>query len=124
MKKKIAVIEDEEDILMLMEAVLIMQGYDVITDTTGKIFDNMVNDFPDLIILDINLRYLDGRDICKKIKENLLTKDIPVIFLSAINDLHVITKTCGADDYLSKPFDIHELLGKIRHHLHNTEILL
>jgi two-component system, OmpR family, response regulator VicR len=123
MKKKIVVIEDEEDILLMLEAILIMQGYDVITDCTGRIFDNMLSDFPDLVILDVNLQYLDGRDICKKIKSNLLTKDIPVIFISAINNLQTITKVCGADGYLSKPFDIPELAKKIQHHLNAAEIL-
>lgn len=124
MKKKIFIIEDDEDISLLIEIILTSNGYGVVADATGDILDSLVYNFPDLIILDINLEHLDGRDICKKIKSNPLTQDIPVIFLSAINNLDMITKTCGADDYLSKPFEVIELLEKIETLLSGTEIIV
>jgi DNA-binding response OmpR family regulator len=109
----ILAIDNDKDILNIIAIILKNRGYVVITDTTGGYIDNMMQPFPDLVILDISLNGYDGRDICKKLKSDKLTAAIPVLFFSANLNLHNICKECNADDYLSKPFEINDLIKKV-----------
>ena len=70
----------------------------------------------DLILLDINMPEMDGYEVCKRLKKDTQTKDIPIIFLSAMDDIDAITKAfeMGAVDYLSKPFNGLELIARVR----------
>jgi DNA-binding response OmpR family regulator len=113
LKKTILAIDDDTDILNIISIILKNRGYNVITDTTGNYIENMQLPFPDLIILDIALNGYDGRDICKKLKSYQLTAAIPVLFFSANLDLQHICKEFKADDYLTKPFEIQDLIKKI-----------
>lgn len=117
MSKKIVVADDQSDILYMMQSVLSKQGYEVTTDATGNFLDEIKHENPDLIILDINLGDLDGSDICRKLKEQEFSKNIPVILISAIMDLPEISQICGADDYLAKPFRLSDLVNKVRQNL-------
>ncbi len=117
MSKKIVVADDQGDILRMMQSVLTKQGYEVATDATGTLLDEIKNENPDLIILDINLGERDGSDICRRLKEQEYSKHIPVILISAIMDLAEISQTCGADDYLAKPFRLSELVNKVQQNL-------
>ena len=117
MSKKIVVADDQSDILRMMQSVLTKRGYEVTTDATGNLLDEIEEENPDLIILDINLGERDGCDICKKLKQQEFSKHIPVILISAIMDLPQISQTCGADDYLAKPFRLSELVSKVQQNL-------
>jgi DNA-binding response OmpR family regulator len=117
MSGKIAVIDDQEDILHMIEAILVKYGYEVITDTTGAVLENAEASQFDLIILDINLGDKDGAEICAKLKAGETTRNIPIILISAKMDLVKISAECGAEDYLPKPFRIPDLIGKVRTNL-------
>lgn len=117
--KKILVIDDDEGILDAIGVVLDSAGYEVQMSQNGEVIKQLQpRTFPDLILLDVLLSGEDGRDLCKLLKENSTTKDIPIIMFSADPNVQAGIKLCKADDFLAKPFDIDDLLNKITHHLH------
>jgi DNA-binding response OmpR family regulator len=108
----IAVVEDDEAILDIVELLLTDEGYQVITAETELDLDSLPT-LPDLIILDNWLGLKSGHDICISLKHNPATSEIPVILMSAVNDLESIAADCKADMYISKPFDIKEFLDAV-----------
>lgn len=119
MAKKILVADDDPAILDAVRMMLELEGYAVLTTTDGKTIYKVEHDSPDLLLLDIWMSGHDGRDICKHIKKNPNTKDIPVIMISASKDVKKSAKASGADEFVEKPFDMDELLGKVAHFLQN-----
>lgn len=109
LKKKILVLDDNPDILDIFSVVLSEMGYMVITSETHDMLNHLSEIKPDLIILDNCLGTLSGGDVCKKLKTEPLTKNIPIILCSAIDNLDQLSLDCGADNFLSKPFDMAEL---------------
>lgn len=120
--KKILAVDDNPAILDALNEILSFEGYDVVTLLDGNsIFETIAETHPDLILLDVMLDDLDGRDICHAIKYDKNTHDIPVILISATHGLEDILKDPGApNDFVAKPFDIHYLLSKIDTHLHRA----
>jgi two-component system KDP operon response regulator KdpE len=113
-KKKILVVDDDPAILRLLSTNLKARGYEVITATDGEeSLEAMQKDFIDLLILDIMMPKVDGVEVCRRIRE---WSDIPIIILSARGDENDKVKCLelGADDYLTKPFGIGELIARIR----------
>ncbi len=114
MDKKILVVDDEINICDLLKMELEFEGYDVITCTDGaealEVFDSQK---VDLVLLDIMLPSISGFDICKQITAK---SDIPVLMLTAKTDIidKVLGLELGADDYITKPFDMRELLARIK----------
>jgi DNA-binding response OmpR family regulator len=119
MKKQhtIAVVDDNPDILDAIKILLEQENYHVLVSQDGVLLENFPHDLPDLILLDVLLSGKDGRDICRTLKANSLTKKIPVIILSAHPSAGENAVACGADDFVAKPFEIEVLLKKIRKHL-------
>ncbi|RZK41468.1 MAG: response regulator [Pedobacter sp.] len=110
--KKITVADDDPGILDAVGMMLEMEGYEVNATLNGNtIFSH--TELPDAYILDIWMSGSDGRDLCKRLKNEEKTKDIPVILISASNDLKKSAELAGADDFLAKPFDIDILLQKV-----------
>lgn len=105
--------DDQEDILYVLKAILSRHGYTVITDQTGTSLEHMDGEKPDLILLDLNLDHKDGAEICRHLKEDLQTKSIPIILMSAKMDIKNISSSCGAEDYLPKPFATRDLVFKV-----------
>ena len=114
--KKILVADDDPSILEVIELMLTEEGYEVITAVDGEAIYKMEKDFPDLMLLDIWMSGMDGRDICRHVKSQELTKDIPIIMVSANKDTETISKEAGADDFLAKPFEMDDLLAKVKHY--------
>jgi two-component system phosphate regulon response regulator PhoB len=115
--KKILVIEDEKDILFLLEYNLKQEGFTVFTVDDGKDAISSVIKFkPDLILLDIMLPNLDGKEILKRLKLDTKYNQIPVIMLTAKSaDTDVVSALeIGADDYVTKPFSPAVLIARIR----------
>jgi CheY-like chemotaxis protein len=111
--KKIFIADDDPDILEILGLMLKTAGYRIhATPNANEIFDYTEN-FPDLILLDIWMSGLDGRDICKRLKETQLTKHIPVVFLSANSKIKEIAGAYNAHDYIAKPFEMEHLLQKV-----------
>jgi len=119
MMKKILILDDDPDILEILSLVLVENGYEVRALSCGDtVFDDIKDFQPDLILMDIMLAGLDGRSICKEIKDNHLTYFVPVILISGTHDLAESLHLPGApNDFVAKPFDIDYLLNKIEKQL-------
>jgi len=105
--------DDDPAILDSVGIMLEFEGYDVTTTVNGSTVLDMVKELPDLLLLDIWMSGMDGRDICKQLKGNERTRGIPIVMISASKDIEGSAIEAGADDFLAKPFDINDLLGKI-----------
>jgi len=110
---KVMIADDDPGILDAVEAMLEFGGYEVSSTSNGATVLDLKEDLPDLLLLDIWMSGTDGRDVCRKLKEKELTKDMPIIMISASTELERSAKEAGADDFLEKPFDMEELLNKI-----------
>jgi DNA-binding response OmpR family regulator len=114
-QKKIFVADDDADILEVIEMILKTDGYTVdVTKNAKEIFTQVQENLPDLILLDIWMSGVDGREICEQLKKNELTKNIPVLFISANSNIVDITNEYSADGYVRKPFDMAALLKKVK----------
>lgn len=115
MREKILIIEDEEKLIRGLRVNLVREGYDVIWALDGvEGLDKVFSETPDLILLDIMLPQKDGLDVCRELRsQNVLT---PVIMLTAKSEEvdKVVGLQIGADDYITKPFSVSELLARIR----------
>ena len=113
--KKIIVADDEELIRRLVSDFLTAEGYEPLQADDGDVALKLFEENPDtaLIILDIMMPNMDGWEVCRKIRE---TSDVPIIMLTAKDDVSdkVMGLDMGADDYVTKPFAIEELLARIR----------
>jgi DNA-binding response OmpR family regulator len=112
--KRIFIADDDPGILDAVAIMLEFEGYDVTTTPNGDILLNMQNNLPDLVLLDIWMSGIDGRDICRHLKLQEVTRRIPVILLSASREIERSATIAGADDFLPKPFDMDDLLKKIQ----------
>ncbi|VAX24133.1 hypothetical protein MNBD_NITROSPINAE03-908 [hydrothermal vent metagenome] len=115
----ILIVDDKKDIRLTLEITLRADGYRVSCAASGEIALDMVNkDRPDLILLDIMMPDLDGYEICRRLKENEKTRGIKVVFASAMRKTKdkIEGLDIGADDFITKPFNIPELLAKLRVH--------
>jgi two-component system KDP operon response regulator KdpE len=113
-KKCILIVDDDPAILRLLSTNLKARGYGVVTSTNGEeCLDAVQANFVDLIILDLMMPKVDGLEVCRRIRE---WSDVPIIILSARGDENDKVKCLelGADDYLTKPFGIAELLARIK----------
>lgn len=114
---RILIIEDEQDIAELEKDYLVANNYEVEIENRGDkgLIRAMKEDF-DLVILDIMLPGMDGFDVCRELRSN---KDIPIIILSAKKeDIDKIRGLgFGADDYMTKPFSVNELVARVKAHL-------
>jgi|SRR5690606_25375957 len=119
MAKTILIIDDDEDILEILDIVFQDSGYDVILSSVGLEVDFISVLHPDIVLLDVRIvgSAKSGADICKDLKANVHTRDMPVILLSAEHDLHTMASACKADSYIAKPFGIESLLMQVRKQL-------
>ncbi len=115
---KILVVDDDTDILSVMEILLTMKGFDVEVTAKGENTLPKIESFkPDLILLDVLISGHDGRTICRNLKSNEDTRHIPVIMFSAHPGAASTISDYGADDFISKPFDVTNLLEKVNQQL-------
>ncbi|MBK0378312.1 response regulator transcription factor [Mucilaginibacter segetis] len=112
-QKKIMIADDDPGIVDAVEMLLEFEGYQVTSTVDGSTVLDMKEELPDLLLLDIWMSGEDGRDICKKLKNEKTTMNIPVIMISASRDIQESAMAAGADDFLAKPFEMDELLQKI-----------
>lgn len=117
MSSKVLIIEDEQNIQELLSFNISNAGYDVRVSDNGN--DGLAKAFsesPDLIILDLMLPDMDGFEVCKRLKSDVKTKMIPIIILTAKSEEldKILGLELGADDYITKPFSIRELLARIK----------
>lgn len=116
----ILVVDDEEHILKLLSFTLEREGYEVLTTGDGLTALKLAETkHPDLIILDVMLPEMDGLRFCQALRASERSRDIPVIMLSArgAEKDKVSGLETGADDYVTKPFGVRELVARVRAHL-------
>ncbi|MHB0996525.1 MAG: GGDEF domain-containing response regulator [Elusimicrobiales bacterium] len=114
--KKILVVDDDPNVGLLISAVLKKFSYQVTTLYHGEeVLAFLRENKPDLILLDLRMPGIDGFALCKRIREAPSTRDIPVVILSGVAevDARVNTIELGADDFITKPFDVRELRARI-----------
>lgn len=111
---KILIVEDERKIARFLELELAHEGYEVATAETGREgLEKALSWQPDLLVLDLMLPELSGIEVCRRLRQS---SDLPIIMLTAKDDVSdkVMGLDMGADDYMTKPFAIEELLARIR----------
>ena len=116
-KPRIFIVEDERRIARFLQIELEHEGYETATEENGlRAFERIAQEEYDLVLLDIMLPEMDGMTICRKVRE---ISDIPIIMLTARDDVEdkVNGLDIGADDYMTKPFAIQELLARVRNAL-------
>ena len=115
-RKRILVVDDTKDILLVVARRLQSWGYEALTAETGEDGLRVAQEhLPDLVLLDIMMPKMKGRDVCAKLKADPKTQHIPVIFLTALGlaDHVKAGMDLGADDYIVKPFEPAELKDRI-----------
>ncbi len=118
MDKIIWIVDDDRAILEVIQIVLEEEGYRVIPLMSEKDLMQMLkNDRPDLFLLDILLSGSDGREIAKRLKKAADTKNIPIVMMSADTRTLDKCKQTPVDDCIKKPFDIYDLIEKIKKQL-------
>lgn len=118
MNKKILIIDDDLPILEVMKIILEEKEYQVEVISNPKNIEKKISELaPQLILLDIWVAGLHGADIVKLLHKNIATASIPIILVSANNEVEKITKSCGATDFIAKPFDIDNLVAKVQQYI-------
>jgi PleD family two-component response regulator len=116
-KGRILVVEDDFDISNLLRIYFDSQGYEVIVAAKGiEALDMCRRSQPNVIILDIQLPDIDGYEVCRRLRDNLRTSHIPILFLTQRDERSdkIAGLELGADDYITKPFDIEELKLRVQ----------
>lgn len=120
--KKVLVVDDEQSIIDVLVYNLKKEGYETIEATDGITAVNIaLEQKPDLMLLDIMLPKLDGLSVCKRVKNHL---NIPILMLTA-KDAEIdkiVGLELGADDYITKPFSVRELMARVKANLRKNEI--
>ena len=121
--KKILIVDDEPPIREILKCNLGKEGYNIIEASDGaSAVDIALEEKPDLILLDIMLPKLDGLSVCKRIKQSL---NIPIIMLTAKDGEidKILGLELGADDYITKPFSVRELVARVKANLRKVEVV-
>ena len=119
-KKKILVVDDEVDLVKTIQFSLELEGYKVLVSYNGEdALAQARKENPDLILLDIMLPKLDGYKVCRLLKFDEQYKHIPILMMTAKTQEKdkLMGKETGADEYITKPFDMEELTEKIKEYL-------
>lgn len=120
MAKKILIVDDEQDIVETLQFVLETDGYECITAFDGESALNLAKtEKPDLMILDVMLPKINGYKICRLLKFDSKYKDIPILMVTARSqdEDKVIGEETGADEYITKPFDINFVSQRVKEYL-------
>ena len=119
-KPEILIVDDTPNNLRFLSTMLLEQGYEVRKSINGQMaLRSVQSEPPNLILLDIRMPDMNGYEVCQKLKADEQTKDIPVIFLSALDDPmdKVMAFDVGGVDYITKPFQFEEVLARVKTHL-------
>ena len=124
-KKTVLVVDDEQSIMELLVFNLQKEGYNTLEAYDGvTAVDMALNEKPDLILLDVMIPKLDGISVCKKIRYALNISNIPILMISAkdTESDKIVGLEMGADDYITKPFQIREVMARIKANLRKAEL--
>ena len=113
--KTIYIADDDLSICEILSVILRDKGYNIIISNDGSSLLTL-DIVPDLIFLDVRMASIDGAELCKTWKLNPRTMQVPIIIVSANQDIPEIAKDCGADGWLAKPFEMQDLLRLAEEH--------
>jgi len=113
LKKRVLIIENDQDIRHIVEFILQEQGFETLSIPEPADLSEIIPFGPDVILLDEFINSKPGHRLCRKIKQVPALAAIPVIILSTANDIELIAKECEANDYVTKPFDVEEMVAKV-----------
>jgi DNA-binding response OmpR family regulator len=125
MKEKalILVLDDDPDICTMIKMVLDYYGHSAMEADNEELAKNIISsNHIDLIIMDMLLSGADGTDICRRLKNDLKTSSIPILMFSAHPTAKETCLAAGADDFISKPFEMSEMIGKVDFFLEQKKI--
>jgi CheY-like chemotaxis protein len=114
MQKKILIADDEPDTLFFLSHILKKKGFEVISCKDGVEASERLTEHPDLALLDINMPRKKGSDVCREIRNNLETSDIPIILISGNSDILEECQRCNANNFIQKPITITNLLNMVQ----------
>ena len=123
-KARILVVEDDKDISDMLKIYFVQQGYEVTVAARGtEALDQTRKQLPSVIVLDIMLPDIDGYEVCTKLRTTLRTSHVPIIFLTQKDERsdRIAGLELGADDYITKPFDIEELRLRVQGAIRRAE---
>jgi len=121
-KEKILVLDDDPDIGTMIKMMLEYKGYSVtVSDRAEQANEILKTDAVDLIIMDMLLSGVNGTDLCSELKKDSSLAHTPVIMISAHPNAKEICLQAGADEFISKPFDMQDILSKIDHLIQNSK---
>ena len=113
-KRTILIIDDSKELLEVVQLILEKEGYNAITKTSSTDIADYVREIKiNLLIIDVILNGANGRDVCKELKSNAGTNYFPIIIMSASPKYLRDHKSCDADDFIEKPFDMGTLFRKV-----------
>ncbi len=116
-KPKIIIVDDDRETRELLALALQMEDFDVTQAANGlRLISTLHVDQPDLILLDVNMSWIDGFELCRAVRKNEDFKDIPVIFISARSSSADVKRgiEAGAADYFTKPVELQTLIARIK----------
>ncbi|MDN3547841.1 response regulator [Mucilaginibacter aquaedulcis] len=113
MKKKVLIIENDQDIRHIVEFILQDQGFETLSIPEPQDLSEIIPFEPDVILLDEFINNRPGHRLCRKIKQVPALAVVPVIILSTANDIELIAKECDANDYITKPFNVEDMVNKV-----------
>jgi two-component system, sensor histidine kinase and response regulator len=117
---QILIIDDQPNNLRFLSNLLVKEGYKVQRSISGELIVNSdFNSPPDLILLDVVMPKMNGYEVCRRLKSNKKTREIPVIFLSILHEIYHKVKAfeVGGVDYITKPFQVEEVLARVKNQL-------
>jgi len=115
-KKTMLYVEDDSEMQGLIMDILDYEGIEVIMDTGKNLYRSLDEHEVGMILMDENLRWCQGSDLCKQLKSLSNYQHVPVIMISGLWDIPSIALECGADGYIRKPFDMYDIMSTINLH--------
>lgn len=124
MEKKILILDDDKDVLDMLEEVLLYEHFQVktVNDLAGflKVIEDDFN--PDLVLIDYLLRGINGGELCYQLKTSEQTKSLPVILMSAYPQVFQSLGDYRCDEFIAKPFDLYNLISRIKLHINYVNV--
>lgn len=114
-KNKILVVDDDSGIGEMLKTLLEFYGYEVtVTEVPDKAAQLIVEKDIDLVMLDMLISGVDGTDVCASLRSNEKTADVPILMMSALHNAGDKCKAAGADEFIAKPFEMEDLIARIK----------
>jgi two-component system phosphate regulon response regulator PhoB len=122
-KKKVLIIENDRDIREIVSYILEEEGFLTLGTAEPESIESLLPFKPDVILIDEFINSKPGHRLCHKIKQEDQLKHIPVIIISTAHDIELIATECQANDYVRKPFNIHEVVEKVVQLIDNQSLI-